>query len=163
MADRHITKRVPQHDGWHSSTHLNGAPLFFFPGGGFDVCVWKGQYYGAKKQVWYEDTWIMSCHRQFGFSVALLEAKDERTAKLMALSEVQKHCHAAAQIAAKAIVETQAEWVKKEPELKPFRELPFGIPDKAPCLQCGASPSVPLTKLCGPCTFGDPTTANGNW
>lgn len=31
------------------------------------------------------------------------------------------------------------------------------------CSVCGASPILPLTGLCGPCTFGEADTAEGNW
>ena len=31
------------------------------------------------------------------------------------------------------------------------------------CSNCGASPIVPATGMCGPCTFGEADTANGNW
>ena len=31
------------------------------------------------------------------------------------------------------------------------------------CEVCDAVPTVPLTGLCGPCTFGEASTANGNW
>ena len=31
------------------------------------------------------------------------------------------------------------------------------------CENCGESPIVPLTGLCGPCTFGDASTVGGNW
>lgn len=31
------------------------------------------------------------------------------------------------------------------------------------CEVCGQSPIVPLTGLCGPCTFGEADTAGGNW
>jgi hypothetical protein len=31
------------------------------------------------------------------------------------------------------------------------------------CGTCGASPVVPLTGMCGPCTFGEAETADGNW
>lgn len=34
---------------------------------------------------------------------------------------------------------------------------------KRKCSVCGASPIVPVTGLCGPCTFGEAATANGNW
>jgi hypothetical protein len=34
---------------------------------------------------------------------------------------------------------------------------------KGKCEVCGASPIVPLTGMCGPCTFGDAETAGGNW
>ena len=32
-----------------------------------------------------------------------------------------------------------------------------------PCEVCGAKPVVRATGLCGPCTFGEAATANGNW
>ena len=31
------------------------------------------------------------------------------------------------------------------------------------CENCGASPIVPVTGMCGPCTFGEVDTAGGNW
>lgn len=31
------------------------------------------------------------------------------------------------------------------------------------CEVCGAAPVVPMTGLCGPCTFGEAETAGGNW
>lgn len=31
------------------------------------------------------------------------------------------------------------------------------------CEVCGGTPILPSTGLCGPCTFGDASTANGNW
>lgn len=31
------------------------------------------------------------------------------------------------------------------------------------CEVCGATPIVPCTGLCGPCTFGEAETAGGNW
>lgn len=31
------------------------------------------------------------------------------------------------------------------------------------CTSCGQSPVVPVTGLCGPCSFGDASTAGGNW
>lgn len=31
------------------------------------------------------------------------------------------------------------------------------------CEVCGASPIVPVTGMCGPCTFGEADTAQGNW
>lgn len=31
------------------------------------------------------------------------------------------------------------------------------------CLICDASPIVPATGMCGPCTFGEAETAGGNW
>ena len=32
-----------------------------------------------------------------------------------------------------------------------------------PCDNCGASPIVPLTGLCGPCNFGEADTIQGGW
>lgn len=31
------------------------------------------------------------------------------------------------------------------------------------CEACGTAPVVPVTGLCGPCTFGEADTAGGNW
>ncbi len=31
------------------------------------------------------------------------------------------------------------------------------------CENCGASPVVPITGMCGPCSFGEASTAGGNW
>lgn len=31
------------------------------------------------------------------------------------------------------------------------------------CEVCGATPVVPATGLCGPCTFGEAETVGGNW
>ena len=31
------------------------------------------------------------------------------------------------------------------------------------CEVCGSSPIVPLTGMCGPCTFGEADTIGGNW
>lgn len=31
------------------------------------------------------------------------------------------------------------------------------------CLVCGQKPVLPVTGMCGPCTFGDANTVNGNW
>lgn len=31
------------------------------------------------------------------------------------------------------------------------------------CEVCGQTPIVPMTGLCGPCTFGEADTAGGNW
>ncbi len=45
---------------------------------------------------------------------------------------------------------------------------PISHDDTAPdwsgkCEVCGQSPIVPVTGLCGPCTFGEADTAMGNW
>ena len=34
---------------------------------------------------------------------------------------------------------------------------------KTPCLVCDAVPTMPLTGMCGPCTFGEAATAGGEW
>lgn len=31
------------------------------------------------------------------------------------------------------------------------------------CENCNATPIVPATGLCGPCTFGEASTEGGNW
>ena len=31
------------------------------------------------------------------------------------------------------------------------------------CMICGSTPTVPVSKMCGPCTFGEAETADGNW
>ncbi len=31
------------------------------------------------------------------------------------------------------------------------------------CENCGESPILPSTGMCGPCTFGEAETAGGNW
>jgi hypothetical protein len=31
------------------------------------------------------------------------------------------------------------------------------------CEVCGERPIVPVTGMCGPCTFGDADTVGGNW
>ena len=31
------------------------------------------------------------------------------------------------------------------------------------CDVCGASPVLPVTGMCGPCTFGEADTIDGNW
>jgi hypothetical protein len=41
---------------------------------------------------------------------------------------------------------------------------PRVVPDwSKKCSVCGASPILPLTGLCGPCTFGESETIDGNW
>jgi len=32
-----------------------------------------------------------------------------------------------------------------------------------PCENCNAVPTLPITGLCGPCTFGEAETEGGNW
>jgi hypothetical protein len=31
------------------------------------------------------------------------------------------------------------------------------------CTVCGANPCLRATEMCGPCTFGEADTADGNW
>lgn len=31
------------------------------------------------------------------------------------------------------------------------------------CMVCGGAPIVPVSGMCGPCTFGEAETAGGNW
>lgn len=31
------------------------------------------------------------------------------------------------------------------------------------CMVCGQSPILPVTGMCGPCTFGEADTIGGNW
>lgn len=31
------------------------------------------------------------------------------------------------------------------------------------CMVCHATPVVPVTGMCGPCTFGESETVDGNW
>lgn len=31
------------------------------------------------------------------------------------------------------------------------------------CEVCGETPIVPMTGMCGPCTFGEADTVGGNW
>jgi len=31
------------------------------------------------------------------------------------------------------------------------------------CIVCGATPIVPCSEMCGPCTFGEADTIGGNW
>ena len=49
-------------------------------------------------------------------------------------------------------------------KLDPNRPLSEGEEDWAtPCSSCGNIPTVHPTRLCGPCCFGDASTAGGNW
>lgn len=153
-----------QFDGWEKTETPVGEVLFL-RGGSFDICVWKTDRDEETdgKLVHYPDCWGMSCHRQFGFSKALPDAKDERTAKLMALALVQKRCRQAALDAANLIRAVSDSWHEVDEKLPTLRQMPFGKPANIKCVNCGATPSLPLTQLCGPCTFGDPATAGGNW
>jgi hypothetical protein len=51
--------------------------------------------------------------------------------------------------------------VRQEVEFAPESETK---PDwKHSCCVCGQRPIVPLTGMCGPCTFGEAETMGGNW
>jgi CO dehydrogenase/acetyl-CoA synthase alpha subunit len=49
------------------------------------------------------------------------------------------------------------------------RELALPSPQEAEpdwtkkCIVCDATPVLPITEMCGPCTFGEADTAGGNW
>jgi hypothetical protein len=52
---------------------------------------------------------------------------------------------------------------KKSPSSRLARD-PETEPDwSGKCEVCGASPIVPATGMCGPCTWGDADTVDGNW
>lgn len=52
----------------------------------------------------------------------------------------------------------------KVKKLEGSKEQPETKPDwTKKCEVCGATPIVPATGLCGPCTFGEAETADGNW
>jgi hypothetical protein len=34
---------------------------------------------------------------------------------------------------------------------------------QTPCENCGQVPTLPMTGMCGPCTFGEAETVGGNW
>ena len=58
--------------------------------------------------------------------------------------------------------------IKEEEEKSKSEPEPKADPDTTPdwngeCENCGASPIVPITGMCGPCTFGEAGTAGGNW
>lgn len=58
----------------------------------------------------------------------------------------------------------------KKLHVKKWESQKFELTDKdtepdweGKCSNCGASPIVPMTGLCGPCTFGEADTAGGSW
>lgn len=62
----------------------------------------------------------------------------------------------------------ESEQQKRERLMKSARDQ--GLPQESllpdytrACEACGAKPIVPATGLCGPCSFGEADTANGNW
>jgi hypothetical protein len=52
---------------------------------------------------------------------------------------------------------------KKKPERKIATEAETKPDWSGKCEVCGSSPIVPLTGMCGPCTFGSADTIGGNW
>jgi len=53
---------------------------------------------------------------------------------------------------------------KTQAKVVPHRGNPDTDPDwSKTCSTCGQAPIVPVTGLCGPCTFGEAETAGGNW
>jgi hypothetical protein len=61
-----------------------------------------------------------------------------------------------------------AEMTRAETEAQGMEVLSSDDPKMKPdwsrkCQVCDATPIVPLTGLCGPCTFGESETVNGNW
>lgn len=54
------------------------------------------------------------------------------------------------------------EAAQKSPDPQP--DLKDGDKDwDTPCVNCGQTPTVHPTGLCGPCCFGEAETAGGNW
>lgn len=52
---------------------------------------------------------------------------------------------------------------RKEAERKEARPEEYEPDWDHECDNCGARPIVPLTGLCGPCTWGEAETIGGNW
>lgn len=70
---------------------------------------------------------------------------------------------------AKTFTKFHAHCMKTGHNIDPDEKCPI-IPEEwtdpdwgAECETCGQSPVVPVTGLCGPCTFGEASTINGNW
>ena len=54
--------------------------------------------------------------------------------------------------------------IRKEKEKENKKRDPDTEPDwTSNCHVCGATPVVPATGMCGPCTFGEADTVGGNW
>lgn len=69
----------------------------------------------------------------------------------------------------KTTAKTPAKKTTDKTDNAPF-ELHSAAPDPdtapdwdEPCELCGAVPTLPITAMCGPCTFGEAETAGGNW
>lgn len=43
------------------------------------------------------------------------------------------------------------------------RQPEFSPDYEGECIVCGASPIVPISGMCGPCTWGEADTIDGNW
>lgn len=52
---------------------------------------------------------------------------------------------------------------RKAKKLKPLTKEETEPDWSGKCIYCGQSPVVPITGLCGPCTFGSADAAGGNW
>lgn len=52
---------------------------------------------------------------------------------------------------------------KKENKKKNWRDNPEAKDWTRACENCGQKPVVNITGLCGPCTWGEAETINGNW
>ena len=54
--------------------------------------------------------------------------------------------------------------VKGNPsQVKDLKEADLEPDWQEKCAVCGALPTLPLTGMCGPCTFGEADSAGGNW
>jgi hypothetical protein len=53
--------------------------------------------------------------------------------------------------------------VKRQPIETMTNEEAFEKDWSRKCENCGETPVVNATGLCGPCTFGESDTAHGNW
>lgn len=81
------------------------------------------------------------------------------------------HCSAVASVvgAMRRLSGTTNARNRKRAERRRGRPIPERSgPDIEPdwsrcCSNCGAAPIVPVTGMCGPCTFGEAETAGGEW
>lgn len=93
----------------------------------------------------------------------------------MSKDSKRKHTSTEIDFARKYITEaTQyygGQTVSKDSKRKRSKVVPPATADQADtepdwsneCENCGAKPIVPATGMCGPCTFGEADTADGNW
>jgi len=61
-------------------------------------------------------------------------------------------------------------WKQRTGHMDPNSKEPFPLDPNSmepdwdhECEVCGQTPVVPVTGLCGPCTFGEADTIGGNW